>query len=124
MASRNRNGETQAEERHGASDRSQAEIAGETTTSFVTTALVLGGIALLQPELMAGMAVGAGIVLLSGHMPKVTEALRPALKAAVEVAYSAAEVVARATEELQDMVAEARAEHEPPPSKPGPQISH
>ncbi len=46
--------------------------------------------------------------------------LRPALKAA----YSAAEVVAQAAEEIEDMVAEARAEHEQPPSKEAPHMTH
>jgi len=86
--------------------------------------LVLGGIALLESELLAGMAVGAGVTLLSSHLPKITDALRQALKAAVRAAYTAAEVVALTAEEIQDMVAEARAEHEQAPSKEEPQITH
>ena len=50
--------------------------------------------------------------------------MRPVVKAAVQAAYGAAEVVARATEEIQDMVAEARSEHEPAPSKPESQMTH
>jgi hypothetical protein len=128
MATRNRNGETHAEHRHVATGTAHAGATEETTAlsanSLATTALVLGGIALLQPELIAGMAIGAGVTLLSGHMPKISDALRPALKAAVKAAYTAAEVVAQAAEEVQDMVAEARAEHEPAPSKEQPHITH
>ena len=50
---------------------------GSSATSLVTTALVLGGIALVAPELIAGMAIGAGVTLLSGRMPTVVEACAP-----------------------------------------------
>ncbi len=126
MPTRSRNGETHAEHRHVATGTADAGATEETTSanSLATTALVLGGIALLQPELITGMAIGAGVTLLSGHMPKLGDALRPALKAAVKAAYTAAEVVAQAAEEFQDMVAEARAEHEPAPPKEQPHITH
>ncbi len=126
MPNRNRNGETHAAHRHNATGAAHTEEATESSAgSLATTALVLGGIALIQPELIAGMAVGAGVALLSGHLPKLADALRPALKAAVKAAYSAAEVVAQAAEEIEDMVAEARAEHEqPPPSKEEPHMTH
>ena len=73
---------------------------------------------LLQPlenqekrnHLISGMAIGAGVSLLSGRMPKLVEALRPGLKAAVKAAYSAVEAVAVVAEEIQDLVFEARAE--------------
>lgn len=88
---------------------------GSGTGSFATAALVLGGLALIQPELIPGMAVGAGVALLSPSMSRIVTALRPALKAAVKAAYTAAEAVAVATEEIEDLIAEARAEHEQPP---------
>jgi hypothetical protein len=91
---------------------------------LATTALVLGGIALLQPELATGIAVGAGVTLLSRHLPKITNALRPGIKAAVRAAYSAAEMIAHAAEEMQDMVAEARAEHVQDPSSEETHITH
>ncbi len=126
MANRNRNGETHQEhsgmrEARGQSSEEFSAHAG----SLATTALVLGGIALLQPELLTGMALGAGVALLSGRMPKIAaNSLRPALKAVVAAGYSAIEVVAQAAEELQDMVAEARAEHEQPAAKEEPHITH
>jgi len=122
MPARTRNGETHAEHRRGAPDAE--ETMASSASSLATTALVLGGIALLQPELIAGMAIGAGVTLLSGHLPKISDALRPALKAAVKAAYSAAETVAQAAEDIQDMVAEARAEHEHLPPKEEPHITH
>lgn len=95
---------------------SDGETHGLTAGSLATTALVLGGIALAQPELIPGMAIGAAVALFSGRMATLGEVLRPMAKAAVKAAYSAAEAIAEATEELQDLVAEARAEHENPPS--------
>ncbi|MGO9056130.1 MAG: hypothetical protein ACLQU2_01890 [Candidatus Binataceae bacterium] len=128
MSDRHRNGETHGEKRRHATAPADADVSGEAIASaagsLATAALVLGGIALLQPELIPGMALGAGVALLSGRMPKIAGALRPALKAAVQAAYSAAEVVAQAAEELQDMIAEARAEHEEGPSKPQPPLTH
>ena len=127
MANRSRNGENQSE--HGpageARGASKTEGLSGHAGSLATTAMVLGGIALFQPELLAGMAVGAGVALLSGRMPKIAlNTLRPALKAAVQAAYSAVEVVAQAAEEIQDMVAEARSEHEQPQGKEEPHITH
>jgi hypothetical protein len=122
MANRNRNGETHPE--HSPTNRNSAQDLSS-TGSLATTALVLGGIALLQPELLTGMALGAGVALLSGRMPKIAATtLRPALKAVVQAGYSAIEVVAQAAEEFQDMVAEARAEHEQPATKEEPHITH
>ena len=47
--------------------------------------------------------MSAGVSLLSGRMPKLVEALRPGLKAALKAAYSAVEAVAVAAEEIQDL---------------------
>jgi hypothetical protein len=85
----------------------------------LTTAALIGIGALIEPELLAGMAIGAGIVLISRWLPNlVGDIVRPIAKTAVKAGYAAAttarEMVAEATEEVEDMVAEARAEHEPP----------
>jgi|SRR5579885_2562739 len=127
MANRNRNGESHSE--HGTARDARGHGTGEGLSSgsgsLATTAMVLGGIALLQPELLTGMALGAGVALLSGRLPKIAvSTFRPAVKAAVQAAYGAMELMAQAAEELQDMVAEARAEHEQPPTKEEPHITH
>ncbi len=77
--------------------------------SVVTTAALIAGVALVEPELIAGMVIGAGATMLSGF---IGGTLRSVLKTGVKAAYTAAEVVAQAAEEVQDLVAEARAEHE------------
>jgi hypothetical protein len=107
-------------EKHNVSELPPAgdtrQSAGSSESSLVTTALVLGGLALVRPQLITGMAIGAGVSLLSGRMSKLIEALRPGLKTAVKAAYSAAEAVAMAAEEIQDLVIEARAEQRQAPS--------
>jgi uncharacterized membrane protein len=128
MANRTRNGENHPEQserrEHRGSNSAEGSFLGP--GSLTTTALVLGGIALLQPELLTGLALGAGVALLSGRMPKLgVSTFRPALKAAVQAGYSAMEVVAHAAEEIQDMIAETRSEHEQqPPAKEEPHIMH
>ena len=118
--------ERRAQDVRGATEQPQADISeqGVSAGSLATTALVLGGIALVQPELIAGMAIGAGVTLLSDHISSMGAILRPALKAAVKAVYTAAEVVAQVTEEIQDLVAEARAEHQPPVSEGEPPLTH
>jgi len=63
------------------------------------------------------MLIGAGLVLASSWLPDiVTDVVRPVAKTAVKAGYAAvakaSEVMAEASEQLQDMVAEARAEQE------------
>jgi hypothetical protein len=93
--------------------------------NLLTSATLMGVAALIEPELLAGMAIGAGILLFSGVVTNVVSAilrpvvvggvLRPVVKAAVKAGYQAVEqtreIIAEATEDVQDMVAEARAEH-------------
>jgi hypothetical protein len=70
------------------------------------------GVALISTELIPGMLIGLAAAFLPGMGPK----LRPLLKSTVRAGYSAVqktrELVAEASEQMQDAVAEARAEHE------------
>jgi hypothetical protein len=106
-------GEGRTAQRQRTAERSQAgshaSSMGPDTTSILATAALIGGVALLEPELMAGMAIGAGATLLSGWAGAL---LRPMIKAGVKAAYSAAEAVGQAAEDVQDLVSEARTEHE------------
>jgi hypothetical protein len=84
----------------------------------VTTAAVIGVAALLEPELLFGMAIGAGAALASNWLPDVfSGVVAPVLKTAIKAGYSAAstarEMAAEASESVQDLVAEARAERGP-----------
>lgn len=107
----------------GSAPESELEIPSA-RASLLTTALVLGGIALFEPELVAGMVIGAGVTLLAGQLPSVPAIVRPVVKAAVKAAYSAAEIAAEAAEEIQDLMAEARAEHEEAAQKAEPRATH
>jgi hypothetical protein len=86
--------------------------------SMLTTAALIGVAALIQPELLVGMAIGAGVAMASNWLPDlVGGTVRPMVKTAIKAGYAAAsmarEVVAEASESVQDIVAEARAEHDP-----------
>ncbi len=87
--------------------------------SMLATGALIGVAALIQPELLLGMAVGAGIVMASGWLPDLVGAtVRPLVKTAIKAGYAAAtmtrEIVSEASESVQDMLAEARAENGPP----------
>jgi hypothetical protein len=86
--------------------------------SMLTTAAVIGVAALIEPELLVGLAIGAGAAMASTWLPDlVGGTVRPMLKTAIKAGYAAAsmarEVVAEASESVQDIVAEARAERGP-----------
>ncbi len=73
--------------------------------------------ALIEPELLAGMAIGAGIVIASKWLPNIVEDLvRPIARTAIKAGYAATEaareVVAEVTEQVEDLMAEARAKRE------------
>jgi hypothetical protein len=90
---------------------------GTQAPSLLTSAALIGIGVLIEPELLAGMAIGAGIVLASRWFPNVVgDLVRPIAKTAVKAGYAAAaatrEMVAEVTEEVEDMMAEARAAHE------------
>jgi hypothetical protein len=81
--------------------------------SLLSTAVLIGIGALIEPELLVGMAIGAGIVYGSRYLPDlVGGVLRPMVRTVVKAGYATAEVVSEATEQVQDMVAELRAERE------------
>jgi hypothetical protein len=88
--------------------------------NLITSAALIGVGALLEPELLAGLLIGAGIVLASSLITNVVSGVvggvvKPIVKTAVKVGYEAVEqtreLIAGASEEVQDIMAEARAEH-------------
>lgn len=97
----------------------------------LATAVAVGvGVAILQPELIPGVLIGAGAVLAPKLLPTVGGIFRPLLKTVVKAGYSAAmavrEVAAEAGEQVEDIVAEAKAEHQavrpaPAPQQPAPE---
>ena len=84
--------------------------------SVITTGALIGIAALFEPELLVGMAVGAGIAMASNWLPDIVSGtVRPLVKTAVKAGYAAAtmarEMASEAAESVQDIVAEARAEN-------------
>jgi len=76
-----------------------------------TIVVVGAGVALISAELLPGMLIGVAAAFLPGIGPK----LRPMFKSTVRAGYSAMqktkEMMAEATEQMHDMVAEAKADH-------------
>ena len=85
-----------------------------------TIAVVGVGVALISTELIPGMLIGVAAALLPGIGPK----MRPFLKSTVKAGYTAVrktrEMMAEASEQVQDMLAEAKAEEVPPVPPPPP----
>jgi hypothetical protein len=84
--------------------------------SLATAALVGVGVAILEPEFIPGMLIGAGALLAPKILPGLGSLLRPMVKGVVKAGYAASmtvrEAFAEAGENMQDMVAEARAEYD------------
>jgi hypothetical protein len=96
-----------------------AEVGG------VATAAVIGiGAALIEVELLPGIIIGAGAILLGKMFPEIGCYARPMLKGVVRAGLSASqklrEVVAEANEEVHDLVAEVQ--HERAQSQPAKQM--
>jgi len=88
-------------------------------TTRATAATVVAGVAIavLQPELLPGLAIGAGAALSPKLLPAAGRAVRFVAKAVIragfQVAHATQEIVAEAGEEVRDLVAEARPEAGP-----------
>ena len=91
-----------------------------------TAAAIVVGAALIELELIPGLLIGAGAILLGKFFPQMGDYVRPAVKGAVRagfaVTHKAREVMAEASEQVQDMVAEVRHEqdkgHRAPAARP------
>jgi hypothetical protein len=89
------------------------EVKSNDIVAKAATIVVVGaGVALISAELLPGMLIGVAAAFLPGIGPK----LRPMFKSTVRAGYAAVrktrEMVAEATEQMHDAVAEARADHE------------
>jgi hypothetical protein len=96
----------------------------EEQSSLVSTLIIGGVIALIEPELLVGMAIGVAAVAAPKLFPALATALRPLIKTTVSAGYSvvttAREWTAEAGEQLQDLIAEAQAERTAPAAHDGP----
>ena len=82
--------------------------------SLATAALVGVGAAIIEPELIPGLLIGAGAVLVPKLLPALGNMVRPLVKGVVKAGYSTTmrvrEAAAELGEQVEDIVAEARAE--------------
>ena len=95
------------------------EVKNDDIVAKAATIAVVGvGVALISAELIPGMLIGVAAAFLPGIGPK----MRPFLKNTVKAGYTAVrktrEMVAEASEQVQDMLAEAKAEDVPPVPPP------
>lgn len=92
-------------------------ISGD-TGSVVTAAAIVVGAALIEVELIPGLIIGAGAILLGKIFPEIGSYVRPAIKGAVRAGFSmtqkAREVMAEASEQVHDLVAEVQHEQNQP----------
>lgn len=96
------------------------EVKSNDIVAKAATIVVVGaGVALISAELLPGMLIGVAAAFLPGIGPK----LRPLMKSTIRAGYSAVrktrEMVAEATEQMHDAVAEARADHDAEASPEG-----
>ena len=92
-------------------------ISGD-ASSIATTAAIFIGVALIEAELIPGLVIGAGAILLGKLFPEMGNYVRPAVKAAISAGFfisqKAREVVAEASEQVHDLVAEVASENAKP----------
>jgi len=91
-----------------------AKISDE--TGVATTLATALAVTVLAPELLPGMAIGVAAMLAPKFLPTLGNAIRPFIKTALQAGHTtglkARELVAEATEQIQDLVAEVTAEQE------------
>lgn len=85
----------------------------------VATAVAIGvGAALIEVELIPGLIIGAGAILLGKLFPEIGGYVRPAVKSVLRAGFAAAEkareIMAEASEQVHDVVAEVKNERKPP----------
>jgi hypothetical protein len=88
------------------------EVSNNDTVGKIATIAVIGvGAALISAELIPGMLIG----IAAAFVPGLGSKMRPLIKSTIRAGYSAVqktkEMVAEASEQMQDVVAEARNEH-------------
>ena len=93
-----------------------AEDNNEMGNRIATVAAIGIGAALIEVELIPGILIGIAAMLAPKLVPQLGSALRPLVKSAVRAGYAMVdkgrELAAETSEQLQDIVAEVKAEHE------------
>ena len=89
--------------------RGKDMVSGD-AASIATTAAIVVGAAMIEVELIPGLIIGAGAMLLGKFFPEMGSYVRPAVKGAIRAGFfvtqKAREVMAETTEQMHDLVAE------------------
>lgn len=110
-ARRRANGSLRGDARYEMSDELVEDV------SAVTTAAVVGvAAAVIEAELIPGILIGTGALIVGKMFPRVVRGMRPVAKtlirSGIALTDKTREVMSEMGEQFQDMVAEARAERE------------
>lgn len=101
---------------HRAVDDGLGEVIEEEGSGLMTTLVAGAAVAILAPELLPGMAIGVAAMLAPRILTTLGPVVRPLVKTAVRAGYSTVvatrEMAAEASEQVQDIMAEARADQE------------
>lgn len=96
------------------------DLLSDEAGGVATAAAIVVGAALIKVELIPGLIIGAGAILLGKLFPEMSGYVRPVIKSAVRAGFSATqkirEVMAEASEQVHDLVAEVQHEQEQPQS--------
>lgn len=96
------------------------DLLSDEAGGVATAAAIVVGAALIEVELIPGLIIGAGAILLGKLFPEMSGYVRPVVKSAVRAGFSATkkirEVMAEASEQVHDLVAEVKHEQEQPQS--------
>jgi hypothetical protein len=99
--------------RSGLVGRGKDLLSGEMGAVGTAAAIVVGA-ALIEAELIPGLIIGAGAILLGKLFPELNGYVRPMIKGVVRAGFSASqkvrEVMAETSEQVQDLVAEVKQE--------------
>ena len=102
-------------------------VSGDNTSVAAAAAIVVGA-ALIEVELIPGLIIGAGAMVLGKLFPELGDYVRPAIKGALRAGFvltqKVQEVVAETSEQVHDLVAEVMHEQKHvPETKPGPVVT-
>lgn len=96
------------------------DLLSDEAGGVATAAAIVVGAALIEVKLIPGLIIGAGAILLGKLFPELSGYVRPVVKSAVRAGFSATqkirEVMAEASEQVHDLVAEVKKEQEQPKS--------
>jgi hypothetical protein len=98
------------------------DLVSTDAASVAAAAAIVVGAALIEVELIPGLIIGAGAILLGKLFPEMVHYVRPAIKGAVQAGFfmtqKAREVMAETSEQVHDLVAEVKHEqHQPKAAK-------